>query len=255
MRERTRRGGPIRRGLRIVASGRVCEAARQQLNVLGTEIAAKADAAARREADLRTARLNLGYTDIRAPIDGYVGNRAAEVGAYVTAGTDLLSVVPAPGCGSTPTSRKTSSRRMEPGEAATIVADVLPGHAFHGHVASLAPGTGAVFSVIPPENATGNFTKIVQRVPVRILLDGDDADAGACCGPACPPRSASIPRRRRAVITVAPQAAVGAALRGDVRRHVHRAAGHPDRRVVACRISAAACPPRRTRSVGCRPPI
>jgi membrane fusion protein (multidrug efflux system) len=55
-----------------------------------------------------------------------------------------------------------------------VVADVLPGHSFRGHVASLSPGTGAVFSVIPPENATGNFTKIVQRVPVRILLDSDD---------------------------------------------------------------------------------
>ena len=63
---------------------------------------------------------------------------------------------------------------MVPGQAASVVADVLPGHDFHGHLASLAPGTGAVFSVIPPENATGNFTKIVQRVPVRILLDAGD---------------------------------------------------------------------------------
>ena len=63
---------------------------------------------------------------------------------------------------------------------------------FHGHVASLAPGTGAVFSVIPAENATGNFTKIVQRVPVRIVLDADDADAAACCARACRPPSASI---------------------------------------------------------------
>ena len=66
----------------------------------------------------------------------------------------------------------------------------LPGHVFRGHVASLAPATGAIFSVIPPENATGNFTKIVQRVPVRIVLDGD-ADAAAPCGRACPPPSAS----------------------------------------------------------------
>jgi membrane fusion protein (multidrug efflux system) len=64
---------------------------------------------------------------------------------------------------------------MTPGQSATVVADVLSGHAFRGHVASLSPGTGAVFSVIPPENATGNFTKIVQRLPVRIVLDGGDA--------------------------------------------------------------------------------
>jgi membrane fusion protein (multidrug efflux system) len=67
--------------------------------------------------------------------------------------------------------------RMVDGDAATVVADVLPGHVFHGHVASVAPGTGAVFSVIPAENATGNFTKIVQRVPVRVVLD-DAGDAG-----------------------------------------------------------------------------
>jgi membrane fusion protein (multidrug efflux system) len=68
--------------------------------------------------------------------------------------------------------------RMKPGLPATIVADVLPGEAFHGHVVSLAPATGAQFSVLPPENATGNFTKIVQRVPVRILLDGDGSALG-----------------------------------------------------------------------------
>ena len=67
---------------------------------------------------------------------------------------------------------------MRPGQPATVVADVLPGKVFHGHVLSLAPGTGAVFSVIPPENATGNFTKIVQRVPVRIALDDGDARLG-----------------------------------------------------------------------------
>ncbi len=72
---------------------------------------------------------------------------------------------------------------MRPGDTATIVADVLPGQAFTGHVLSLAPATGAVFSVIPPQNATGNFTKIVQRVPVRIVLDGDGRERSACCGP------------------------------------------------------------------------
>jgi membrane fusion protein (multidrug efflux system) len=65
---------------------------------------------------------------------------------------------------------------MVDGDTATVIADVLPGHVFHGHVASVAPGTGAVFSVIPAENATGNFTKIVQRVPVRVMLDASDAE-------------------------------------------------------------------------------
>ena len=65
--------------------------------------------------------------------------------------------------------------QMRPNQPATVVADIVPGHVFHGHVLSLSPGTGAVFSVIPPENATGNFTKIVQRVPVRIALDPEGA--------------------------------------------------------------------------------
>ncbi len=78
-----------------------------------------------------------------------------------------------------------------------MTADVLPGHVFHGHVASLPPGTGAVFSVIPPENATGNFTKIVQRVPVRVVLDAGDAGAGAAAAGALDHRRVSIRGRRR----------------------------------------------------------
>ncbi|HTB47095.1 MAG TPA: HlyD family secretion protein [Acetobacteraceae bacterium] len=159
----------------VVAANAGLEAARQQLNVLHAQIAEADAAAAQARADLQTARLNLEYTDIRAPIDGYVGNRAAEVGAYVTAGTYLVSVIPSSGLWVDANFKEDQLGRMVPGQAASVVADVLPGHAFHGHLASLAPGTGAVFSVIPPENATGNFTKIVQRVPVRILLDSDDA--------------------------------------------------------------------------------
>jgi membrane fusion protein (multidrug efflux system) len=131
---------------------------------------------AQAQADLETARLNLGYTEIRSPIDGYVGNRAAQDGAYVSGGAYLLSVIPAHGLWVDANFKEDQLARMKPGQAATVVADVLPGHAFHGRVKSLAPGTGAVFSVIPPENATGNFTKIAQRVPVRIALDADDAE-------------------------------------------------------------------------------
>lgn len=147
-------------------------AARQQRVVLMAETAAaKADIAAT-EAELRQARLDLGYTRITAPIGGYVGNRYAEVGAYVTAGTDLLSIVPARGLWVDANFKETELARMKPGNPAAIIADILPGRIFHGHVLSLAPATGAVFSVIPPQNATGNFTKIVQRLPVRIALDG-----------------------------------------------------------------------------------
>ena len=159
----------------VAATTAALDAARQKLKVLDADVAEATAAAAQARSDLATAQLNLGYTDIRAPIDGYVGNREAQVGAYVSAGTYLVSIVPAAGLWVDANFKEDQLARMVPGESATIAADVLPGHAFHGHVASLAPGTGAVFSVIPPENATGNFTKIVQRVPVRVLLDaGDD---------------------------------------------------------------------------------
>ena len=153
-------------------------AARQQLTVLDAEIAEARAGVAQAKADLETARLNLGYTEIRSPIDGYVGNRAAQIGAYVSSGAYLLSVIPAHGLWVDANFKEDQLAHMRPGQPAIMVADVLPGKIFRGHIQSLAPGTGAVFSVIPPENATGNFTKIVQRVPVRIALDDDDARFG-----------------------------------------------------------------------------
>lgn len=154
------------------------EGARQQLAVLAADIAQARANVAQAEADLRTARLNLGYTVIRAPVDGYIGNRAVRVGAYVTVGSYLVSVVPARGLWVDANFKEDQLAEIKAGEGATVTADVLPGKEFHGHVESVAPGTGAIFSVIPPENATGNFTKIVQRVPVRIALDANAARLG-----------------------------------------------------------------------------
>jgi membrane fusion protein (multidrug efflux system) len=159
----------------LISSGAGLEAGRQQLRVLAANIAgAEADIGQAR-ADLDTARLNLGYTEIRSPIAGIVGNRAAQMGGYVGQGSYLISVIPADGLWVDANFKEDQLARLAPGRAATVVADILPGHRFHGHVASLAAGTGGVFSVIPAENATGNFTKIVQRVPVRIVLDDGDA--------------------------------------------------------------------------------
>jgi membrane fusion protein, multidrug efflux system len=153
-------------------------AAKVQLTVLSADTDQAAAAVAQAKADLDTARLNLGYAEIRSPIDGYVGNRAAQVGAYVSPGSHLLTIVPAHGLWVDANFKEDQLARMTTGQPATIVADTLPGRVFRGHVLSLAPATGATFSVIPPENATGNFTKIVQRVPVRIVLDERDASLG-----------------------------------------------------------------------------
>ncbi|MDQ2802614.1 MAG: HlyD family secretion protein, partial [Pseudomonadota bacterium] len=158
----------------VLSSQAGLDAARQQLPVLDTETIEAQAAVAQAEADLRAARLNLGYTDIRSPIEGYVGNRAAQVGAYVSQGAYLLSVVPARGLWVDADFKEDQLARMRPGQPTATIAEIAPGHVFHGRVLSLAPGTGAVFSVIPPENATGNFTKIVQRVPLRIALDTAD---------------------------------------------------------------------------------
>ncbi|MDB5409873.1 MAG: hemolysin [Rhodospirillales bacterium] len=156
----------------------VLAAAQRQLDVIDTAKQQAQAALAQAEADRDVARLNLSYTELRAPIDGTIGNRSAHLGAFAAIGAQLMSLVPARGLWVDANFKESQLAAMRPGLKATITADVLPGEVFHGHVLSLAPATGAQFSVLPPENATGNFTKIVQRVPVRILLDGDAALLG-----------------------------------------------------------------------------
>jgi membrane fusion protein (multidrug efflux system) len=151
-------------------------AAQRRIDVIDTQKQQTQAALTQAVANQELARLNLGYTELRAPIDGVIGNRSARVGAYATLGAQLLSLVPAHGLWIDANFKESQLGHMRAGMPVTIAADVLPGEEIHGHVISLAPATGAQFSILPPENATGNFTKIVQRVPVRIALD-DDADA------------------------------------------------------------------------------
>jgi membrane fusion protein (multidrug efflux system) len=154
------------------------DAAERQLDVIATQKQQTEAALEAGIADQVTARLNLSYTELRAPIDGVVGNRSARQGAFATVGAQLLSIVPARGLWVDANFKESQLTRMQPGQRARIEADVMPGKIFRGRVGSLAPATGAQFSVLPPENATGNFTKIVQRVPVRILLESDGATLG-----------------------------------------------------------------------------
>jgi membrane fusion protein, multidrug efflux system len=153
-------------------------AAKRQIDVIATQKqkieAALAQAVAQRD----LAELNLSYTELRAPIDGVIGNRRARLGAYATIGGQLLAVVPAQGLWVDANFKENQLAHVHPGSRVNITADILPGEVFHGHVASLAPATGAQFSILPAENATGNFTKIVQRVPVRVVLDGEGAKLG-----------------------------------------------------------------------------
>ncbi|MEK7695283.1 MAG: HlyD family secretion protein [Pseudomonadota bacterium] len=154
------------------------EAALRQLDVIATQRQQAQASLTQAIAERDIARLNLGYTELRAPVDGTVGNRRARVGVYAPNGGQSLSIVPARGLWVDANFKEGQLAHMRPGMRATIVADVMPGKVFHGRVESLAPATGAQFSVLPPENATGNFTKIVQRVPVRIVLDDEDARLG-----------------------------------------------------------------------------
>ncbi len=152
------------------------EAAERQLGVIETQKQQTRAALDQAIADRDLAHIDLGYTEIRAPIDGVVGNRGARVGSYANTGAQLLSIVPNSGLWIDANFKESQLAGMRQGQAVEITADVLPGVTLHGQVASLAPATGAQFSVIPPENATGNFTKIVQRVPVRIEIE-DSAEA------------------------------------------------------------------------------
>jgi len=154
------------------------QAAQREVNVIATRRQQAEAALAQAVAERDLAQLNLSYTELRAPVDGVIGNRRARAGAYAAAGTPLLSLVPARGLWVDANFKEGQLARLHPGQPVEIEADVLPGHVFHGRVASLAPATGAQFSILPPENATGNFTKIVQRVPVRITLDEADGTLG-----------------------------------------------------------------------------
>ncbi|WP_057391985.1 HlyD family secretion protein [Ralstonia solanacearum] len=144
------------------------------------EIAALQAQLRQAEAQAKTARaqaavaeVNLAATELRASTDGRVGDSQVRIGQFVSAGTRLMSVVPSH-LYITANFKETQLRRMRIGQPVHVHVDAFPDEAIEGHVESLSPGTGAQFSLLPPQNATGNFIKIVQRVPVRIALDATD---------------------------------------------------------------------------------
>jgi membrane fusion protein (multidrug efflux system) len=118
------------------------------------------------------AALDLSYTHVVAPSNGVVSRKTVEVGQYVQAGQPLLDVVPLEDIWVVANFKETEIRDVTAGDAAEVRVDAYPGRVFKGHVESLSPATGARFSLLPPDNATGNFTKVVQRIPVRIRMDG-----------------------------------------------------------------------------------
>jgi len=149
------------------------EITRQQLdNALAQAAAEMADVEQSR-AVVKQAELNFSYTQIRAPQDGRITRKSVEAGSYVQVGQTLLSVVP-PDVWVTANFKETQLTHMHPGQAVRIHADAYPHHDFHGHIDSIQSGTGARFSLLPAENATGNYVKVVQRVPVKILIEDNN---------------------------------------------------------------------------------
>ena len=145
--------------------------AQKQVELLKAEIAQATAAAGRASALQRQAELNLGYTTITSPIDGIVGNRTLRTGQFVQAGTQLMSLVPATGAYVVANFKETQLTAVRKGQPVDLAVDMFPGQVVHGHVDSLAPASGQEFALLPPDNATGNFTKVVQRIPVKIALD------------------------------------------------------------------------------------
>ncbi len=157
----------------------VLDAARQEITALKAQVEqAHAELAAARES-LGKAEIDLGDTVLRSSISGRVGDRTVQVGQFVQPGTQLLTVVPTDKIYLVANYKETQIGDMREGQPATIRVDAFPDLELTGIVDSFAPGTGAQFALLPPENATGNFTKIVQRVPVRIKLDTTQKDMPA----------------------------------------------------------------------------
>jgi membrane fusion protein (multidrug efflux system) len=152
-------------------------AAERKIEVLRTARAEAEAALARDRAAARQAELNLGYATLTAPVDGTVGARSLRVGQYVQAGTQLMAVVPLHAVYVVANFKETQLADVRAGQPVEISVDGFPGRRLHGRVDSLAPASGLEFALLPPDNATGNFTKIVQRIPVKIVLD-DDRPAG-----------------------------------------------------------------------------
>ena len=153
-------------------------AARANVDVLAAQQAEGRRVAAELQTAVAKAERDLSFTEIRAPVDGVVGNKAVEVGTFVQPGARLAALVPLTSVHVDANFKETQLASLRPGQTVHIEVDAFPDTDIVGTVESVSPASGAVFSLLPPENATGNFTKIVQRVPVRVTVDRDVAQKG-----------------------------------------------------------------------------
>jgi membrane fusion protein (multidrug efflux system) len=148
----------------------VAELVPEQIRQASSAVEERLAQVAQAQAQLAQADLNLSYTDVRAPSDGFITQRGVQLGDYVTAGSNMFLIV-TPQVWITANYKESQLGRMRPGDAVDIKIDAYSGYALSGHVQSIQYGSGSRFSAFPAENATGNFVKIVQRVPVKIVID------------------------------------------------------------------------------------
>jgi membrane fusion protein (multidrug efflux system) len=162
------------------AQGRVAEAQalvtgsqanRQNVDIKQAQVQVAQAQLQQAQADLEYAKQQLAYTTLRAPVAGVVAKKNLEIGQVLQAGRPVLAIVSAQHVWVEANFKETQLQHMRVGQQATLEVDAYPGHEYTGTVASISPGTGSVFSLLPPENATGNFVKVVQRVPVKIVLE------------------------------------------------------------------------------------
>lgn len=156
---------------RLANATAVLAAERKQVEILTAQRDAADGGLKRSQAALEMASYELSYTRIVAPQDGMVGERAVRVGAYVTPGSKILAVVPLAQAFVVANFQETQLRDVQPGQEVQVRVDSLGGEVLSGRVESIAPATGVTFASVKPDNATGNFTKVVQRIPVKIVLD------------------------------------------------------------------------------------
>ncbi len=149
------------------------QAAQRQMAVLDTEEAELRAEAKAKQAAFDLAKIELGYTRIAAPIDGMVSERGVRAGQYVHDGTQVISVVPLKNVWAVANYKETQLTHVKIGQRTEITVDTFPGVVIMGRVDSVSPASGSQFTLLPPDNATGNFTKVVQRIPVKITLDPD----------------------------------------------------------------------------------
>ncbi len=161
----------------IVQAEASLKAEKAVLEQLNASLKTQQEQIRRMAARLELARLNLSYTKVYAPVDGYVTRKSVEAGNQVMAGQPMMAIVPLNNIYVIANYKETKIQRLRPGQEVRIKVDAYPGKVFTGRVDSIMAGTGVVFSLFPPENATGNYVKVVQRIPVKIVLE-QGADAG-----------------------------------------------------------------------------